>query len=327
MITFNYDTSVEAQLGALAVPIPARRAVYSTSVTSARPRCAAGCPCTAGSHSTGYRAYEFAQLASLHRLVALRDLGLSLQQIGEVLPEDPTVEQLRGMLRLRRAELAQQLTEDEARLRRVEAHLRALDGGAVVSNLDVVMKTSEPIRVVEVQGRAAGFGHQNLGPVFERLVPQVLDASKRATKPAMMVAWYDEPDDDGSVVVHVGFDIGEQDYKPVEPTSLTVLPAVLSRAQRSVRPHTQWLRGSVELDRGGSIVTGAALGSTHDSPLWARTPRDQYLLETSLPGVFVAGDVRSGPAKRVASAVGEGSVAAPFVREHLASHVALPTHH
>ena len=42
--------------------------------------------------STGYRAYEFAQLASLHRLVTLRDLGLSLQQIGEVLPEDPTVD-------------------------------------------------------------------------------------------------------------------------------------------------------------------------------------------------------------------------------------------
>src|SRR5205814_6689507 len=84
--------------------------------------------------STGYRAYEFAQLASLHRLVALRDLGLSLQQIGEVLPEDPTVDQLRCMLRLRRAELEQQLTEDETRLRRVEAHLRALDGGAVVSN-------------------------------------------------------------------------------------------------------------------------------------------------------------------------------------------------
>ena len=176
---------------------------------------------------TGYRAYEFAQLASLHRLVALRDLGLSLQRIGEVLPEDPTVEQLRGMLRLRRAELEQQLTEDEARLRRVEAHLRALDGGAVVSNLDVVMKRSEPIRVVEVQGRAAGFGHENLEPVFERLVPQVLDAVReRGTTPGMMVAWYDEPDDDGSVVVHVGFDIGEQDYNPLEPTSVTVLPTV-----------------------------------------------------------------------------------------------------
>ena len=163
----------------------------------------------------------------MHRLVALRDLGLSLQQIGKVLPEDPTVDQLRGMLRLRRAELEQQLTEDEARLRRVEAHLRALDRGAVVSNLDVVMKTSEPIRVVEVQGRAAGFGHENLGPVFERLVPWVLGAlGKRGTKPGMMVAWYDEPNDDGSVVVHVGFEIGEQDYDPVEPTSVTVLPTV-----------------------------------------------------------------------------------------------------
>ena len=177
--------------------------------------------------ATGYRSYEFAQLATLHRLVALRDLGLSLQQIGEVLPEEPTVEQLRGMLRLRRAELADQLIEDEARLRRVDAHLRALDGGAAMSNLDVVLKTTEPITVVEVEGRAEGFGHENIGPAFDLLVPQVLDALKECgTKPGMMVAWYEEPADDGSVVVHVGFDIGDQECNPVAPAKLTLLPAV-----------------------------------------------------------------------------------------------------
>jgi thioredoxin reductase (NADPH) len=83
-------------------------------------------------------------------------------------------------------------------------------------------------------------------------------------------------------------------------------------------PHTHWLVGSVELDRSGYVVTGADLGAQiRHRPAWARSTRDPYLLETSLPGVFAAGDVRSGSVKRVASAVGQGSIAALFVSEHL----------
>jgi thioredoxin reductase (NADPH) len=81
-------------------------------------------------------------------------------------------------------------------------------------------------------------------------------------------------------------------------------------------PHTQWLAGSVELDRHGFVVTGPDL-SQPAGPERARLNRDPYLLETSVPGVFAAGDVRSGSVKRVASAVGEGSIAIRFVSEHL----------
>ncbi len=85
-------------------------------------------------------------------------------------------------------------------------------------------------------------------------------------------------------------------------------------------PHTQWVRGAVELDSDGFILTGAGLGSTAERrPPWDGMERGPYLLETSLPGVFAAGDVRSGSVKRVASAVGEGSIAAHFVSEHLGS--------
>jgi thioredoxin reductase (NADPH) len=82
-------------------------------------------------------------------------------------------------------------------------------------------------------------------------------------------------------------------------------------------PNTRWLDGCVTLDGQGFIKTGQDL--THDElanadwPL-ARPPR---LLETSLPGVFAVGDVRSGNVKRVASAVGEGSIAVSFVHQFL----------
>jgi thioredoxin reductase (NADPH) len=81
-------------------------------------------------------------------------------------------------------------------------------------------------------------------------------------------------------------------------------------------PHTRWLAGALELDRHGFVVTGPDL-SRPAEPARARLSRDPYLLETSVPGVFAAGDVRSGSVKRVASAVGEGSIAIRFVSEHL----------
>ena len=83
-------------------------------------------------------------------------------------------------------------------------------------------------------------------------------------------------------------------------------------------PQTQWLAGSVELDSHGFVVTGPELsGPVRRRPAWEKLGRDPYLLETSLPGVFAVGDVRSGSVKRVASAVGEGSIAVRFASEHL----------
>jgi len=82
-------------------------------------------------------------------------------------------------------------------------------------------------------------------------------------------------------------------------------------------PNTRWLDGCVVLDAKGFIKTGPDLSAdelhTAHWPL-ARTP---YLLETSLPGIFAVGDVRSGNIKRVASAVGEGSIAVAFVHQVL----------
>ncbi|MBW0108590.1 FAD-dependent oxidoreductase [Pseudonocardia sp. KRD-182] len=82
-------------------------------------------------------------------------------------------------------------------------------------------------------------------------------------------------------------------------------------------PATAWLSDSVALDDGGYVLTGQAACRAGDDP--DRDPRPtRSLLETSLPGVFAAGDVRSGSVKRVASAVGDGAVAVRLVHEHLA---------
>jgi thioredoxin reductase (NADPH) len=82
--------------------------------------------------------------------------------------------------------------------------------------------------------------------------------------------------------------------------------------------NTGWLEGSVELDERGFVLTGGALNrSVQDGDLWQERSREPFLLETSMPGVFAAGDVRNGSIKRVASAVGEGSMAVRLVHQHL----------
>ena len=83
-------------------------------------------------------------------------------------------------------------------------------------------------------------------------------------------------------------------------------------------PNTNWLRNCVALDKNGFVLTGPALPpDTTETERWRLAGRAPFLLETSLPGVFAAGDVRSGSVKRVAAAVGEGSQSVSLVHAHI----------
>ncbi len=82
-------------------------------------------------------------------------------------------------------------------------------------------------------------------------------------------------------------------------------------------PRTDWLPKEIETDSRGFVLTGSAVKGALRSASQGPTTRDPFLLETSRRGVFAAGDVRAGSVKRVASAVGEGSMAIQFVHEYL----------
>jgi DNA-binding transcriptional MerR regulator len=102
--------------------------------------------------STGYRLYEYQQLLRLYRILTLKDLGFSLEEIGQLLRENLGTEQLRGMLRLRRAEARQKVNEEMERLDRVEARLRQIEQEDSVSKYEVVIKRIEPLKVASVRG-------------------------------------------------------------------------------------------------------------------------------------------------------------------------------
>jgi thioredoxin reductase (NADPH) len=84
-------------------------------------------------------------------------------------------------------------------------------------------------------------------------------------------------------------------------------------------PQTEWLHGTVERDEKGFILTGADLLSLGKPPKSWSLEREPWLLEASVPGIFVAGDVRYRSIKRVASGVGEGANAVQFVHQYLGS--------
>ena len=82
-------------------------------------------------------------------------------------------------------------------------------------------------------------------------------------------------------------------------------------------PHTDWAADLVERDPQGFILTGRSLGRSARRPQGWHLDRDPFFLETSVPGIFAAGDVRHRSVKRIASAVGEGSMAVQFVHQYL----------
>ncbi|HUK26367.1 MAG TPA: FAD-dependent oxidoreductase [Terriglobales bacterium] len=82
-------------------------------------------------------------------------------------------------------------------------------------------------------------------------------------------------------------------------------------------PRTDWLAGMIERDERGFILTGPDLMHGGQRPKGWAPDRDPYLLETNVPGIFAVGDVRHGSVKRVASGVGEGSVAVQFIHQYL----------
>src|SRR5262245_15617954 len=93
---------------------------------------------------TGYRYYAIHQLSRLNAILALKDLGLMLDQIGSLLDETISPEELRGLLLLKRAEAEQSILKEEQRLRHIESRIAQIDRQGGISDYDVVTKSLPP---------------------------------------------------------------------------------------------------------------------------------------------------------------------------------------
>jgi DNA-binding transcriptional MerR regulator len=183
--------------------------------------------------ANGYRFYNADQLRRLNRIIALKDLGFTLQQVQSILDDQVDVAELRGMLRLRRAQLEAQMSADAAKLTGVEARLRMIEREGHMNAEDVVLKQVAPIRVAELTATAAGYGPEHISPVIQPLYPELmrrLDAAGMTpTGPA--IAYY-EPDIGESadaVTVHAGMPVAAAPH-PRQDVSVVDLPAIPAAA-------------------------------------------------------------------------------------------------
>jgi DNA-binding transcriptional MerR regulator/predicted transcriptional regulator YdeE len=127
---------------------------------------------------TGYRYYSAGQLPQLHRILALKGLGFSLEQVGAILAEGVTPDQLRGMLRLRHAQISQQLDEAQRQLAEVEARLRQIEREDQLSTHEVRLKQVEPLLIASVRAMLPSHGAVGalFSEVYAALGPHVADA-------------------------------------------------------------------------------------------------------------------------------------------------------
>mgnify|MGYP000645616903 CR=1 FL=1 len=166
--------------------------------------------------SSGYRSYTTAQLDRVNRLVALKDLGFSLEDCGRLLGDDVPVEQLRGMLRLRRAELAEQIEADRARLEQVEHRLRMIEKEHTMTSsvvLDPYTEQTLPaVRVVQRSSRVADGQEVGavVGPLFGQVDEAVAIAHLSPAGPAMGHYTMDGDAMVAAAAYPVGPDVGEE---------------------------------------------------------------------------------------------------------------------
>ncbi|HEX2915895.1 MAG TPA: MerR family transcriptional regulator [Chloroflexia bacterium] len=146
---------------------------------------------------TGYRYYSTTQLPRLNRILALKELGLSLEQIGLMLDRELTTEQLKGMLLLKQAEFQEQLEQIRLHLKRLENWLAQLESGgiemALTGNYEVTLKKVEPMLVASIRQKVPQYGI--LSGLFGELRSYLAQFGFTKVRPSM-VLWHFSQDND-----------------------------------------------------------------------------------------------------------------------------------
>ena len=184
-------------------------------------------------HETGYRSYGADQLAQLNRIIVLKDLGFSLTQAAKLL-SGITLEELRGMLALRRAQLERELDEYATRLREVEARLHYIEGESAMPADDITVKRVPSMGVVAIGAPATGYSPAEVVPAVNQSRVKFdelgLPGQIAVSGPFMILY---EDTDGTDIIVYVALPVSEP---PAD------LPAPAEYATRLAADHAACLR-------------------------------------------------------------------------------------
>jgi DNA-binding transcriptional MerR regulator len=204
---------------------------------------------------TGYRYYSIRQLPLLNSILALKELGLSLEQIGPLLKNEISPVELRGMLTMKRAQVERSLRDEESRLRHIESRIAQIDRHGGFENYDVVIKSIAPIPFLSLRCACEGMDEA------VQMIRTVAEDGGRQIRPTLrdkliVVARNDH--DDEKLDLEIGFSLTRPSNANVRVSGdlmlrASELPAVETMAT-IVRPGTNAESHAVQrhrqLDRG-----------------------------------------------------------------------------
>lgn len=181
---------------------------------------------------TGYRYYSAGQLERLNRILALKDLGLSLEQVARMLDDKISTAEIRGMLALKKAELERSLAEEAARLRHIESRLIQIEQQGSLGDYDVVVKSAPAMPMLSTRAVYPTFDEvfAALREISHAVRTQVVAAAREN----MVVIAHSDFDDE-NLDLEIGVTLGRAVNKQVRLPSgaemaLTELPAIATLA-------------------------------------------------------------------------------------------------
>jgi DNA-binding transcriptional MerR regulator/effector-binding domain-containing protein len=181
---------------------------------------------------SGYRYYTAEQLRLLNRVIALKDLGFTLHQVQAMIEDKVDVGELRGMLRLRRADLEERVDQDRIRLAQVDARLRMIESEGHMDTGDVILKSIPATRVAMLSGTATSYDHptsitENLSPLYPRLM-ELMEKQGVAITGTPIAYYLPAPTGPGdeTISVHAAFPIGAVEPDADLGFDVVDLPAV-----------------------------------------------------------------------------------------------------
>lgn len=174
---------------------------------------------------TGYRFYSASQLPRLNRILALKDLGFTLEQIARLVDENVSPAEIRGMFKLKQAEIQQQVASEHARLARIEMRLRQIEQEDTMPEYEVVIKKVEPVQVVLLRRKIPTPEQvsEYVGPAFNEVMDYVTRQGGKFAGPAIAI-WYDWSYPEGNIEFGAAWPVSEK-LPSTDQIKLEQLPA------------------------------------------------------------------------------------------------------
>ncbi len=211
---------------------------------------------------TGYRYYSIRQLPRLNAIIALKELGLTLEQIGPLLDDGPSPEKLRGMLVLKRAETEQAIRDEEQRLRHIESRIAQIDPAEGFAGHDIVTKSVPPQSIFAAHCAVADLAEA--GPLVAVAAAAGRDALRPSDRGNLIVLARNDPDSD-RLDLTIGYTLNRSTERTLDADGLTFaterLPAIETAAtivRQGTNPESHSAFGAVGawIEANGFAIAG-----------------------------------------------------------------------